>query len=317
MNSTVKKTVEGGLLAAVTVILCLGAIYLPVVGVFIEFFCSVPIAILVVRQGEKIGLAAAFVSLALLFIFVGPIMAVRVTLMFSMCGVIFGACLRRGLTATKSFLPLLIMSFLAQIISVVMISVVLGVNFADENAKAITQSFEQSFALYKSMGVDPAELGYTEETIGQTVEMIVALTPLILFLVALLNAIGTYVVTRIIFRKLHMKFPAPMLPFSQWRFSIFFVYLAAFAGIGLYWGETREISLLYFVSLNGLLFALLIGLIQGFSLITFLMNRYKLSKILRGLIVIVLVVNFFLLQVVAMVGLFDVLFDYRKSLWKN
>lgn len=317
MNNNVRKLVEGGLLAAVTVILCLGAIYLPVIGVFLEFFCSVPIAVLTVRQGEKIGLASVFVSLILLFIFVGPIMAVRVTLMFGMCGLIFGACLRRGLNATKSFIPLLIMSFVAQIISVVMLSVLLDINFSTENSKVITESLERSLKIYESMGIDTSAMGYSKENIEQLVNLITILTPLILFFVALINAVGTYVVTRIIFRKLRMKFPAPMPPFSQWRFSIFFVYLTIFSGLGLYWGETRQIALLYFVAMNGIFFGAFVGLIQAFALATFIMDHYKLSKILRGIIFFFVIINILLLQVIAIIGLFDILHDYRKSLWNE
>ncbi len=315
MNSRVRMTVEGGLLAAITVILCLGSIYLPVFGVFIEFFCSVPIAILTVRQGEKIGLAAVFVSLALLFIFVGPIIAVRVTMMFGMCGLIFGACLRRELSATKSFIPLVIMSFAAQIFSVAMLYVVLNIDYAAENSKLLTESLERSLRVYESLGVDTSTLGLSKEKIESTAQMIIVLTPLILFLVALLSATGTYITTRIFFRKLRMKFPAPMPPFSQWRFSIFFAYLAGFAAIGVYWGEEWASALLYFVSTNAFFFAALVGAIQGLAVLSFVMNHYKISKMFRVLIFAIFILNFVLLQFIALIGFFDMLFDYRKKLW--
>ena len=317
MNSNVKKLVEGGLLAAVTVILCLGSIYLPVVGAFIEFFCSVPIAILTVRQGEKIGLASVFVAFVMLFIFIGPLLAVRVTLMFGMCGLIFGACLRRGLSATKSFIPLVVMSFAAQIISVVMLYVVLNIDYAAENAKIMTKSLEGALTFYESVGVDPATLGYSKELIESTVQMLVILTPLLLFLVALLNAAGTYFVTRIFFRKLRMEFPAPMPPFSEWRFSVFFAYLAGFAAIGLYWGEQWSSALLYFVSTNAFFFAVLTGATQALALLSFVMNHYKISKIIRVLVFLILLSNFTLIQFISIVGFFDMFFDYRKSLWKD
>lgn len=315
MNSRVRMTVEGSLLAAITVILCLGSIYLPVVGVFIEFFCSVPIAILTVRQGEKIGLAAVFVSLALLFIFVGPIIAVRVTMMFGMCGLIFGACLRRELSATKSFIPLVIMSFAAQIFSVAMLYIVLNIDYAAENSKLLTESLERSLRVYESLGVDTSALGYSKEMIESTAQMIIVLTPLILFLVALLNATGTYITTRIFFRRLRMKFPAPMPPFSQWRFSDLFALLAGFSAIGIYWGGVWSSALLSFVSTNAFFFAALVGATQGLAVLSFVMNHYKISKIFRVLIVAMLILNFVLLQFVAMVGFFDMFFDYRKKLW--
>ena len=50
------------------------------------------------------------------------------------------------------------------------------------------------------------------------------------------------------------------------------------------------------------------------ALISFAADRYKLSKIVRRLIYVVVLVNGLLLQAVAFTGLFDMYFDYRKRL---
>ena len=124
--------------------------------------------------------------------------------------------------------------------------------------------------------------------------------------------IVSYLIAKIIFRKLNMKFAEPLPPFSQWRFPTAFLYLAAFSALGLYWGETRTWAVLYFVSMNGLFFAVLIGLVQGLSLLSFLADRYKISKFVRRIVFVILILNFMLAQVVAFTGLFDMIFDYRK-----
>ena len=312
MNSKVAPLIESGLMAAITAILGMAATYLPVVGLIVEFFCPLPIVVLTVRRGFKFGAAAALVSLLILLMFMGPILAVRITLMFSLCGLMFGYCLRRGLSTVKCLIPTLIMAFAAQIISVLMMSLIMGIDIVEDEVKLLRESFEQSFQVYESLGVDPASIGYAQNQVESIIQLIAILTPIILFLTALVNVIVSYLIAKIIFRKLNMKFAEPLPPFAQWRFPTAFLYLAAFSALGLYWGETRALAVLYFVSMNGLFFAVLIGLVQGLSLLSFLADRYKISKFVRRLIFIILILNFMLAQVVAFTGLFDMIFDYRK-----
>lgn len=312
MNSKVAPLIESGLMAAITAILGMAATYLPVVGLFVEFLCPLPIVVLTVRRGLKFGAAAAFVSLLMLLMFMGPILAVRITLMFSLCGLMFGYCLSRGLSAVKCLIPTLIMAFAAQVISILMMTIILGVDVIDDEVKIMRESFAQSFQVYESMGVDPASIGYAQDQVEALIQLIAVLTPIILFLTALVNVTVTYLIAKILFRKLNMKFAEPLPSFAQWRFSRAFIYLAAFSALGLYWGETRALPALYFVAMNGLFFAVLIGLVQGISLLSFIADRYNVSKFVRRIIFVILILNFMLAQIVAFTGLFDMIFDYRK-----
>ncbi len=314
MGSKVTPTVEGGLIAALTVILSLAAIYLPIIGAFVEFFCAIPIVVLTVRQGFKFGASAVAVSFVLLLMFSGPILAVRMTLSFGLCGLVLGQCLNRGLSAVKCFIPVLIMGFFAQIVSVAMLSIISGVDVVEQDMKLVRESFTQSFEIYESMGVDPQVINQTKEIVEPIVQLIAVLTPIILFGVALINTVGTYILSKWIFQKLRMKFAEPMPPFAQWRFSTVFLYIAAFSALGLYWGQTRQISVLYFIAFNALVFAMIVGLTQGLSLLSFLADKYNVSKFVRRIVFVILILNIFFLQVVAVTGLFDMLFDYRKHL---
>lgn len=314
MNSKVTPLVESGLLAA---ILGLAATYLPVVGLVVEFFCPIPIVILTVRQGIKFGAAAVVAAFLLTLMFIGPVLAVRLTLTFSLCGLVLGQCLRKGFSAVKCFVPTLIMGFAAQIVMLIMFMAIMGVDLIGENMRIIRESFEQSFNFYESMGVDPEVIGYSKEMIEPIARLVGLLTPIILFGVALINTVGSYALTKFIFRKLHMKFAEPLPPFAYWRFPVAFTYLAAFSGIGIYWGEKLSEGLLYFISMNSLFLALLVGLVQGLSLLSFIADKYNISKLMRRIILVILILNFLLVQIVAFTGMFDMIFDYRKLLMKK
>lgn len=314
MNSKAKPLIEGGLLAALTTILSLASIYLPVLGMLIEFFCAVPIVVLTARQGVKIGAAAVFVSTIMLFMFVGPFLAIRITLTFGLCGLVLGQCLRLGFNAVKCFVPTLTVSFVAQLVSLAMLIIFFGIDVVGENQQLIRESFDESFKIYESMGVDPEVINYSKAATESIIQLLTLLLPVILFFTALINAAGSYLLSKMIFRKLNMKFAEPLPPFKQWRFPSDLLYVAAFAAIGIYWGETRQIAMLYYVSANALVLSILIGLVQGLSVVSYVVERYKISKILYGIFCVMVCLNFMLMLMVSITGLFDIAFDYRKRI---
>ena len=108
-----------------------------------------------------------------------------------------------------------------------------------------------------------------------------------------------------------------MPSFAEWRFPSLFVYTALVGALGLYWGFTRGWTEIYEISLNLLIVSALIGLVQGFSLLSAIFDRYKISKTMRRFFYVLLVLNMFFLQLVAITGLFDTIFDYRKKLFKD
>ena len=66
----IKSTTEGGLLAAITVIMGLIAVYMPILGTIATLLWPMPIIILVVRHGLKSGvisiIAATIIMAALI-----------------------------------------------------------------------------------------------------------------------------------------------------------------------------------------------------------------------------------------------------------
>ncbi len=313
MNTSTRPTVEGGLLIAVSLILGLASVYLPVLGAVLEFFWTVPFTILTVRQGLSKAITALIAATILLILFVGPVLALRLSIAFGPIGLAVGWCISKKFNAVQIFIVTLGAAFAAQVLSMAFLFFVMDIDFIDTQITLIREAFEDSFAMYEGMGVDQATLEQARASVEPTISTMILLMPTIIMLMALLNALISYWASKMILRKLGVAMP-DFPPFAEWRFPIVFLYMMGFALIGMYWGVTRGLDTLYNMSINANLLAMLVGMIQGFSLISFAADRYKLSKIVRRLIYIVVLVNGLLLQAVAFTGLFDMYFDYRKRL---
>ncbi|MBE8950847.1 MAG: YybS family protein [Quinella sp. 3Q1] len=316
MGRNITPTVEGGLLVAITVIMGLVTVYVPILGMFLEFFCAVPLAVLTARQGAGKGLTALVVAFILLAILISPLLAARIVLSFGICGVALGWCVRKNFGAVRIFLTTLIVASAAQVLSLWLLLVIMDVNFIETQVEMVRESFNESFAMYEGMGVDKARINEAKSQVEPALQTLTFLMPTLLMLSALINSVAVWFTSKWIFPKLQMKLPT-MPPFAEWKFPALFFYTGIIGGLGIYWGLTRGWTEIYEISLNLTIVSMIIGLLQGLALLSFVFDRYKISKIMRRIFYVILALNMFLLQLVAITGLVDTLFDYRKRLFKD
>lgn len=316
MRKNVTPTVEGGLLVAITVILGLVTVYVPLFGMLVEFFCAVPLTILTTRQGVGKGLTALVVTFILLSILISPLPAFRLTLSFGLCGVVLGWCLRKNFGAVRIFFTVMVTSSAAQVSTLLLLIAIMDVNLIETQIEMIRESFSESFAMYESMGVEPERIAEAQEQVEPALQTLAFLMPSLMMVTALINSAAVWITAHWIFPKLQMKIPT-LPPFAEWRFPSLFLYTAIIGGLGLYWGITRGWTGIQEISLNLTLVSMLIGLTQGLALLSAMFDRYKVSKLMRRLFYVLLILNMFLLQLVAITGLIDMVFDYRKRFFKG
>ena len=312
MQKSITPTIEGGLLVAITVILGLVTVYVPLIGTFLEFFCAVPLAVLTARQGAGKGLTALVVAFILLSMLISPLLAIRLVLSFGICGVALGWCVRKNYDAVRIFFTTLVAASAGQVVSILLLIIIMDVNIIEMQVEMVRESFNESFALYEDLGVEKERIDEAKGQVEPALQAMVYLMPTVIMLTALINAVAAYLTAHWIFPKLQMKIPT-LPPFAQWKLPSLFFYTAIIGGLGLYWGFTRGWTEIYETSLNMLILSGIIGALQGFSLLSFIFDRYKISKFMRRFFYVITILNMFLLQIVAITGLLDMLFDYRKK----
>lgn len=311
MRSKITPTVEGGLVIAISVILGLISTYVPVIGMFVDFFWALPFAVLSVRLGAQKAAYALMAAILLLSLFIGPVLTIRLALSYGLTGLALGFAIQKNFSAIKIFMIVLMVSFAAQIIAMMLLLFIMDIDFIDTQIAMVKESFEQTFSLYETLGVDKAQIDQARSQVEPAVALLSMLIPTLLLLMALINTVIYFYVAKWIFPKIGLYVPE-MPPFSQWQFPPVFAYLMVMALLGLYWGETRNLTLLYTVSVNANILALLVGFIQGLAVLSFVADRFNVSKLIRRLIFLIVILNFMLFQIVAFTGLFDMFFDYRS-----
>ena len=302
---------ESGMLVALSVVLALLGVYLPVLGILFILIWALPIIVLVVRHGLRWGVMAVASSGVLMAILIEPMLALRMAISFGTVGLMLGMGFRKGWSGTRVLVLTLAVSILAKLAALGLLFAVTGMNPLHLELDVLQQSFETSFQMYEAMGMDAAAIDKSRAEMAAGLQFVALLLPLVVVMMGLMDtAIGYFLGGRVLHRLGHDTPALP--PFSEWRLPQAFLYVFGFALVGLYWGTTREIQPLYQAALNLNMLALFAGIVEGLSLMRYVMGRYQLSVFVRAALYAFVLFNGVLVQILAFTGLFDMLFDYRR-----
>ncbi len=310
-NHRITPLAESGLLTAVTVIMALMAVYLPVMGIVAALFWAVPLILLVVRHGFRLGILAVLAAAIIMALLIEPVLSLRMTISFAPTGLALGYGFRRGWSGARVFAVALAASIAAKISALALVFALTSVNPLAMQVDGMKESFDATFQIYETLGVEQATIDEAKGQVSEGITMVQMLMPLIVAITGLLDTVVNYIVAGRVMKRLGVAVPQ-FPPFREWRLPQAFLYLMGFALVGMYWGGSREIHLLYEISLNANILALLAGLVQGLSLVAYVGHRCNISLFMRILVFLLILVNGMLLQIIAFTGLFDMVFDYRR-----
>ncbi|MDR1701173.1 MAG: YybS family protein [Sporomusaceae bacterium] len=308
----VKPVLEGGILTAIAVIFALMSAYLPLVGSFMTFVWPMPIIILGVRHGYKWSVMAALSSGIIIALLVHPLQALSIVICFAVIGIVIAHGIRQGYAPLKILFFGTAASLVSKLAFLGVMMAVTGINPMEFNAQAINDIFIKSIEFYRGLGVNEQTLQRTMELSQQMLELAPILIPTALLMSAVMDTYLNFYLGRVILNKLgHKNLPGFPL-FKTWQMPRGTIYALAVAMLMMYWGQTREISLLYSAGVNLQIISTVMLLIQGTALAYFLASKYNISGAKTGIVLMVMLFTGLLTQVLIFAGIFDLLFDYRK-----
>ncbi len=245
----IKSMTESGLLAAITVITALIGVYVPLLGTIAILLWPLPILVLEVRHGMKWALMSVLTAGIIMSILIEPMAAIRMVIGFAPPAIALGYGFRNQLPAAKNLMLSLVSAIISMLIAMAMLFYVTEINPFDMQVDMLKESFDITLSAYETMGMTPEQIAESKQQFDMAFNMIALLMPLVIICSGLITtwinfAIGTRVLRR-------LGYEVSSLPdFDDWHLPKVILYLFAFSLIGLYWGSTRQIDLLYQVSLN-------------------------------------------------------------------
>lgn len=306
MRNTYALT-EAAIQLAIFIVLFLASLYVPLLGMMISLFLSLPFIVFTMRHGYRPALvlltAAVIVSTL-----ISSVLSAFAAVMFGTGGIVIGALLAKQ----KNRYVVLAAATIAFLVNIV-INYVVSVKFFDldiiaQTISVISDSFHTAVQIMENAGEKPPE--ETVARFEQGLKLIKYVTPTLFVIAALAFAYLTIIVSVPILKRLKLSvgtwppFRQLMLP-RQLVWYYLLVLIATF--FPLEQGTFAFIVVINLYYVLQLLFA-----IQGFSFLYYIAYRKQIAKgiIVAGTIVCLFIP--FLLYLIAILGIIDLGFELRK-----
>jgi len=308
-----KSIVEGAFLAAITAVLFIISIYIPLLGTLVSFLCPLPIIILCLRHSLKFAIIATIVSGILVSLLAGPVQGFMVLLGFGILGVTLGFGIKKELSLTD----IIIIGSIASLVSKGLILLIgfwiLDLNTMLFDVEEIDRIITQSLNFYNNMGLSPEQLASLKDSLTQTISIVRIAFPGMIILASIFDTILNYWVARLILRRFGYKL-TNFTSFFNWRASKSFFWSYLLGMVLIILGTTYKIPLLNKIGINIQVFFAVVFLIYGLSLTGFILERFKIKNFLKWVIYVLVCFQPLLSQIVTWAAMLDIWIDFRKLL---
>lgn len=316
MATRVTSMTESGLLAAITVVMALIGVYIPLLGTVAVLMWPLPILVLIVRHGLKWGLMAVFVAGVLTAALVEPAVSLRLALAFAPGGIALGLGFRNNWSSVRTLTTGIAASMAAKLAAFALLFALTGIEPFSTQFDVMESSFDQTIEMYRSMGMSEEQIGEVQDNLTQNLSLMRLLLPLVVVIMGLMDTALNYFLGSKVLRRLGHEVKT-LPPFVEWRLPPVFVYVFGFSLVGLYWGSTRSLDFLYQASLNLVMFSTFAGLLQGLSVYSYASRHFRWPTFFSMAFITFVMLSGFLVRLLALVGLFDMVLDYRTRYWKD
>ena len=313
-NIPTKSIVEGAFLSAITVILFLASLYIPLFGTLISFLCPLPIIILCLRHELKIAIFSLVIAFFLVTILAGPFQGLIGILGFGTLGIALGIAIKKKLSLLEILLIGSATSFISKIFLMLIGMWLMDINPLFLGIEQIEQSIGQSLSFYENMGLNPEQTESAKDSLLQSLELLKLAFPAMLVVASVFDTFINYWVAGKILKRLGF-YLTPFIPFYKWRASKSFFWSYAVGLLILLLNSRYQLVVLERIGVNIQLLFSIIFLITGLAVVAYFLHRYKVNSFVSYVVYIIIFLQPFLSLTVTWIGILDVWVDFRKLLF--
>lgn len=310
-----KALVEGSIFAGVTALLGIIYYYMQYLGI-IAMVWPVPVIIVGYRNGLKASVLSALAAGFIVSLMTHPLVGIGLLAGFGLPGIVMGYMMKKKLN------PYLVVAACGLILSFTMVGEFMlslkasGIDFAQFVATIDTTyraQTEMVLNMYRGMGIAEKELETISSYFNQTLDMMKLIFPSAMVLSGVLFSFIDYKLTRLILKRIGYTIP-DVDEFSRLRLPE--PYALALLGLSVLSGAASYFKLPGFTTaaLNISTILMLVFAILGLSVVVYYSkafgDKYGVPRALRIIMVVFFVLVF--MQMIAFLGILDMVLDFRK-----
>lgn len=302
---------EAAFFAALTVIFCVMGSYLPFLGIVINLIVPVPVIILTMRAGFRVGTISTIVAGLLVGVLVGPSQMIVVILGFGFLGIAIGGALREGFSPGRVMMIGSVVSFTSKLLLMMVLIWVFKIPISNGSEDLIAEGMVKAEELYRSMGLSEAEIANSVKTLKTMMAGLALLFPAILIMTSVADTFINLGVARVVGKKLGQEigwFP----PFAEWKLPWQFIWGYLLGLMLTIVGNFLSVHWVYAVGMNIYYLFMYVFLIEGMAVTWYGLREWKVTPVLKWSVLLLAFLIPPVIQVLHWVGILDLWFDFRR-----
>ena len=302
--------VLAGMCTALAVVLSVIGFYMPLISLVVFLLIPLPIAYLGMKEGTSWSIIVTAGIMILDSVFFGFISAAFLCAIFGVLGGILGICYRNKVPAAATLAAgavVVLASWIGQAFAAMYILNVPPMIFGGEAMDSMEQQMMAQMAQFYSGEL----LMQTQENVKQMIDDIRRSIPVITVSAAFFYTWASMMLGKKIFTRLGMKDIPGMPPLERWELPRFFLglYVLAFAMQYI----TNRNATLEMIQYNLGLACVLVFWLQGLAALWWMPRKYPFVRPLRWIIAVLSVIIGMVQMIVVLLGLSDMVLQYRKK----
>lgn len=315
INRSTKGLTESAIITAVICVLGIAGMYIPFLGMLL-FIVPTPLIVIGRKYGIKYALMSLVAASIVMISFSSPVTAILVIGLPGIPALVTGVMMRRKMLPYYILAATTIAGIGITVFSIFMASKIMGVSIIDNMQEMFKQSANIQEYMYSIMGADPESLDKANEMMKMMSEMMMVIIPSAIIMAAFFSSYVNYVFATYILRRTGYKVIS-LKPFRYFKLSknavrgiLLIGLLSLIAG---YLNVVDQKTLITNVYLLGQL----VFILEGAAVAAYFLNYYKISKPLRVIVMVFLVLTKFGGILLLITGIADLFIDIRKYKEEN
>lgn len=305
--------VEAGILSAIAIVMALIAMYVPVIGAFVNFVWPLPIIICGMRNGLKYSIMSLIVATIIIAIIISPIQAFFLGAIFGLLGLVLGECMRRHMPPMKLMLYGSVGAVVALILNIILSFAVLDIDPIAMMFKSFEDSLVTMGDFYRSHGISEEDTKLAVANYAEMIKMMRIIMPGAFLLSAPMLAFVNYFVAKKVLQRLGESFE-DFPSFRLWKFPAWILvpFFASLVGVTYFFINKLTDTWMYKLCVNVQTVCTFCLVLQAVSLIYWYVDAKNKPKWWAGVATTLTFIIPIMAQIMVYVGAMDMVADFRK-----
>lgn len=308
LNNTTKRITDTAVIIGIMVIFAFIGFYMfPILSIFYP----VPAIILAHRHSIKYSILATVASSIIAGILTNILVGVSILLFYGLPGIALAYMIKKRYKSFEILVGGTAVFLVFTIISIEMFQVITGVGFVDELRGIFNESLKIQLNIIKGLNPSDYEVNTLEKMFQSTIDFVLSIIPAILIISSMFISYINYWTASTVLRRMGNK--VVQVP----RFKNFRLPNNVIIGTAVILLATfilKYINVFYYetILINVTVLVFTIFFIQGIAVILFFIDKIKVPKALKIILIILVIFSFPLMMLISILGLLDSLLNLRK-----